>query len=143
MTSQTKAALLKYALLVSWLMAMYGGLRPTAIGAQFSFDVKTPFAQKNQLQIVKAGALTTIQGSTWATVIEVGEDYSLWLMDLDRRVSGDSMLVSVLVELRTKAMITRGRLLNSARVVVSYDRAKAKHYVVDSVSVALAEINTD
>jgi len=115
---------------------------PSGSEAQLQFDVKTPIAQKNKLQNVKAGVLTTIEESSWAKATEVGEDFSLWLMDLERRVRGDSMSISLRVELRTKAMIFRGRLLATSQATITYDRSKAMHFV-DSVSVQLGETSTD
>ena len=131
----------RHFLLVAWAVGL-SAICSNPCQAQYSFDVKTSFAEKNKLQNVKAGVITAIGASSWATVTEIGEDYSLWILGLERRVRNDSMRVRIRVELRTRAMITRGRLIDSALVAISYDRVKAKQFVADSASVDLAETTT-
>lgn len=101
---------------------------PFALAQQYAFDVKTQLAEKKDLQIVKQGVLLAIREAPWAQDTEVGEDYSLWITNLNRVQEGDSMYLTVDIELRTPAMLTRGTFIASRRVGIGYHLEQAQEY---------------
>ncbi|MBT3605845.1 MAG: hypothetical protein HN521_22500 [Candidatus Latescibacteria bacterium] len=100
--------------------------------AQYQFDVKTKLSEKNNLHIIKIGLIHTINESSWASVGDIGEDYSLWLTDLRRVQKQDSMYVVIKVELRTKAMFTSGMLIHGRDVGIRYHLEKSMAYTKDN-----------
>lgn len=102
--------------------------------AQYKLDVKTTVSEKRELQVAKAGAIKVLESRPWAGVEEVGEDYSLWLSNMERSHEGDSIHVVLDVYLRTPAMLTRGNPVDSRRVQLSYHWEKARSYARDSIN---------
>lgn len=88
--------------------------------AQYAFDVKTTMEEKEDLQNFKQGLLNAISNSSWASLKERGEDYSVWLTDLQRVHISDSVLVSLVVEIRTASFFTRGEFLDNRRIWMKY-----------------------
>ena len=83
-------------------------------------DVKTPFAEKNKLVAAKGGAVYFLKQSRDLGVREIGENYSLWLKNYKSEQRGQQVYIEFDVELRSPAMIRKGRLLASDRVHVQY-----------------------
>jgi hypothetical protein len=83
-------------------------------------DVKTRMADKADLSALKAGVLHLIRASDWIANRESGEDYSLWLGGLSRRRVGDTVAVTLTVELRTPAAFRSGETLDSRTIHVTY-----------------------
>lgn len=98
---------------------------------QYAFDVKTPLAEKHELQIVKQGVLLALDESPTARVQEFGEDYSLWLMEVERHLQGDSLYVVAQIELREPSGFTRGDLIDKRRCGLSYHWERASTYARD------------
>ena len=111
--------------------------------AQYTFDVKTKLSEKHRMQVAKQGVLHAIENSSWASVSEVGEDYSLWIKKLRREHRGDSIRVVLDVELRTRAMLTSGRLLSRQVVGLGYHWEQAQQYARDSIRVGFETESTD
>jgi hypothetical protein len=89
----------------------------TAVFAQrIAFDVKTSFGEKGQLKTAKAGCIAFLKESSWAAVKEMGEDYSLWITNYSRELKGDNIEFKIMLELRTKAMFGRGKIVQSFAV---------------------------
>jgi len=97
-------------------------LAPCIVSAQekISFDLKTRFAEKLDLAPAKNGALLILMESEWGSVTEFGEDYALWLRNVVRERRGDSMMVTLDVELRTGTLFDEGDLLKSRKITVVY-----------------------
>lgn len=89
--------------------------------SQTSFDVKTSMKEKIQLRFIKIATITNLKNSNWARIVEFGEDYSLWLTNLERYDLGDSIKSEFNIELRTPSMINRGKLLQIRHISVIYD----------------------
>lgn len=102
--------------------------------AQYAFDVKTQMAEKEDLQNYKQGLLTAIENSSWASVKETGEDYSLWLTSLERVHIKDSVIVSLIVELRTPSMFSSGDFVGNRKVWLKYNWEAGKEVSGDSFS---------
>ena len=83
---------------------------------QIAFDVKTLFQEKSQLRYVKTAVINYLQNSSWATVKEYGENYSLWITNFKRISLGDSIKSEFDIDIRTPAMISHGE-----HIVVMYD----------------------
>jgi hypothetical protein len=88
---------------------------------QIKFDVKTLMDEKIQLRFIKLAVINNLKNSNWAKIVEFGEDYSLWLTDLERYDLGDSIKSEFIIELRTPSMINRGKLLQIKHISVTYD----------------------
>jgi hypothetical protein len=83
-------------------------------------DVKTRIADKADLSAIKAGVLHQIAQAGWIALREAGEDYSLWLGGLERRRDGDTVAVTLRVELHTPAAFRSGAVLDSRTVRAVY-----------------------
>ena len=84
------------------------------------FDVKTKRAEKMDLLPIKTATVILLLKSDWASVVEIGEDYSLWLKEYERKKVGDIISVKFCVELRTPAMLRSGSLLQSEKIEFSF-----------------------
>jgi hypothetical protein len=67
--------------------------------------------------------MTALRASSWAGVKEVGEDYSLWLTNLNRSHYGDTLQVTLDVHLRTET--SEGEALRRSDLST---RTHASHY---------------
>lgn len=76
-----------------------------------AIDVKTAATAKADVAPAEVGTTVCLVQSEWATVREVGEDYSLWLKRYERIKEGQDVRVEMDVELRTPAMIRSGSLI--------------------------------
>jgi hypothetical protein len=93
----------------------------TQIEAQVKFDVKTSFVEKKKLKVVKAGLIAYLNQSEWASVQEIGESYSVWLVNFKRSIKKNLVKWELDLELRKPAMITHGELISSRHVADSID----------------------
>ncbi len=87
-----------------------------------TFDVKTRFSEKLDLAPAKNGAVLILMASDWGGVREYGEDYALWLHDIRRTHNGDSITVTLQVELRAASLFGQGTLLGSRSISAVYHR---------------------
>lgn len=85
-----------------------------------TFDVKTPFSEKLDLAAAKNGTVLILMESEWGGVREYGEDYALWLRDIRRGRNGDSVTVTLQVELRAASLFGEGTLLDSRSISAAY-----------------------
>lgn len=93
---------------------------PPSAAGQYDLDVKTRFEEMARLRSVKQGVKAILEDQAWASVVEFGEDYSLWLTDLDRRHRGEYLHVDLTVALRTPAMLGTGEHIDAERVQLRY-----------------------
>ncbi len=98
---------------------------------QYAYDVKTPLAAKYELQIVKQGVLLALDDSPTAHVQEFGEDYSLWLTEVQRFLRGDSLHVIAQIELRGPSALGRGELFARRNCHIQYHWERANTYARD------------
>ncbi|PIU45426.1 MAG: hypothetical protein COS95_03515 [Ignavibacteriales bacterium CG07_land_8_20_14_0_80_59_12] len=104
-----------------FVVVIFSFLFPLLSVAQVAFDVKTTLEEKRQLHVIKIAVINALHQSNWATVKGVGENYSLWLTNLKRHSEGDSIKTEFDLDLRTPAMLSRGRHITSAHVSVLFD----------------------
>jgi hypothetical protein len=95
--------------------------------AQTKIDVKTNFTQKAELTIIKNGIIETLKNSAYFKVVNTGEDYSLWITDINRYKYLNKRYVTVSIELRTPAFLTHGDLIISRRLSATYNPAVLKN----------------
>lgn len=95
---------------------------------QYAYDVKTPLTAKYELQIVKQGVLLAIDESPTARVQEFGEDYSLWLTEVQRYLQGDSLYVVAQIELRGPSSLGRGELFGRRSCHIQYHWKRTNTY---------------
>jgi hypothetical protein len=88
---------------------------------QIAFDIKTSFKEKSMLRFVKLAVINNIQNSDWATVKEIGEDYSLWLTNFERNSIGDSIEAQFDIDVRTPAMFSQGKPITNRHIILVYD----------------------
>jgi hypothetical protein len=77
--------------------------------------------EKQQLHIIKIAVINVLKQSNWARVTETREDYSLWLTNLQRYSDGNSLISEIDLDLRTPAMLTRGKHINGVHVSIEFD----------------------
>ena len=89
--------------------------------AQVAIDVKTPIARKGKIAVVKQGVSSALKASGWARTTEFGEDYALYLHDLQRQKGSlDTVVVRLLIEVRKPSFLKKGDLIATETVEVRY-----------------------
>ena len=68
----------------------------------------------------------SIETSSWAEITDFGEDYSLWLRGLSRTQINDSLIVKILIQLRSPAMLTMGDFIDQEDIMISYHWGEMK-----------------
>lgn len=104
----------------------------TSSYSQIKFDVKTLMDEKIQLKFVKLAVINYLQNSDWAKVVEFGENYSLWLTNLQRVNFGDSIKSEFDIQLRTPALISHGKHIMTKHISVTYDTSGCYQVANDS-----------
>lgn len=92
----------------------------TQAPSKVSIDLKTPMFEKPILTAAKNGTELMLMQSDWASVAELGEDYAVWLHDLQRESHDDSITVTLEVELRAPSTFAPGDLISSRTIVATY-----------------------
>jgi len=100
--------------------------------AQILFDVKTTMEEKQQLHIIKLAVMNALSQSNWAGIAEVGENYSLWITKPHRYTDNNSFRTEIDLDLRTPAMITKGKHITGFRVSVTFDTMGISNIPVSS-----------
>ena len=89
--------------------------------AQLKIDLKTPLEDKEKLKLAKAGLGAFLRQAEWAQVVNVGEDYSVWIKNLKRRFKGNILHFELDLEVKTAADLTSGKLLSARHIRDSVD----------------------
>jgi hypothetical protein len=84
--------------------------------SQYKIDLKTPAGDKEKLRLAKAGLGSYLRQAEWAKVVNVGEDYSVWIKNLNRKFKGNVLYFDVTLEVRTTADVGSGTLLNGRTI---------------------------
>ncbi|MBI3005812.1 MAG: hypothetical protein HYY49_10420 [Ignavibacteriales bacterium] len=106
------------------LFALLALLGSTAL-AQLKIDLKTPLDDKEKLKLAKAGLGAYLRQAEWVEVVNVGEDYSLWIKNLKRRFKGNTLHFEADLELKTRADLGSGDLVNARHIKDSIDLHEA------------------
>jgi len=89
--------------------------------SQIKIDLKTPTGDKEKLRLAKAGLGAYLRQAEWAEVVNLGEDYSVWIKDLKRKFTDNILHFDVTLEVRTTADVGSGTLLNSRMIQDTID----------------------
>ena len=93
--------------------------------AQIKIDLKTPVEDKEKLKLAKAGLGAYLRQVEWAKVVNVGEDYSVWIKKLKRRFKGNMLHFEVDLELKTAADLGSGKPISARHIKDSVDLNEA------------------
>lgn len=93
--------------------------------SQLKIDLKTPLEDKEKLKLAKAGLGAFLRQAEWAHVVNVGEDYSVWIKNLKRKFKGNVLHFELDLEIKTAADLTSGKLISSRHIKDSVDLAAA------------------
>lgn len=110
---------------------------PIELHAQHKIDVKTILIEKAELKYLLSGVEWALQETSWVDVTEVGEDYSLYLTEIERLRDRDLISVGLVVHLRTPAMFRTGRPLAKRGVFASFSEADLAEFQPDSLDLAI------
>lgn len=83
---------------------------------QWKIDVKTKFADKKELMIVKSGVIAFLNNAPYCKVCEIGEDFALWLRNYNVNFYDDHFIYSVLMEIRKPSFIGEGQLIGNVTI---------------------------
>lgn len=92
---------------------------------QIKIDLKTPIDDKEKLKLAKSGLGAYLRQVEWAKVVNVGEDYSVWIKNLKRRFKGNVLHFEVDLELKTTADLGSGKLIDARHIKDSVDLNEA------------------
>lgn len=115
-TFQTSHAIMRFLL---WLLLLLPAL-PVIAQEKTEIDLKTKIFEKPELTAAKNGTLLLLNQSEWGTVVETGEEYALWIRDARREERGDSIALTVDLELREPSFLQEGALLSSRTITIVY-----------------------
>jgi hypothetical protein len=87
---------------------------------KLKLDVKTKLLEKPGVTAIKNGTVLLVMQSEWAEISEFNEDYALWLRNPKRETHGDSVTLTLDMELRSPSLFSEGDLLDSERITVTY-----------------------
>lgn len=88
-------------------------------------DIKTALDEKGELKLAKAGLKVYLKQSEWAKVVNLGEDYSVWLTQFRRKLKGNVLRIEMDIELRTPATLDKGEFLDKRHIVDTLDLGEA------------------
>ena len=92
------------------------------LSAQVKIDVKTKWNEKKELTLLKRGVLQALDLSVEFEDVEFGEDYALWLRDVERsRGEGDTVIVALAFDVREGSLFQEGELISSGQVILRYN----------------------
>ncbi len=86
------------------------------------FDIKTSLEEKTSLLPVELGATLVFSQSNWAGVLELGEDFCIYLKNYRRKVTHNYIYIAMDVELREPGTLKAGKLLSTREIRVKIDR---------------------
>lgn len=87
---------------------------------KYEIDVKSQFVDKMAVTGAKNGLIGYLNSSTWATVVNTGEDYELWVKDPVRKNLGSKYNVYFTLDLK-KSTVWSATLVKTTIINVSYD----------------------
>jgi hypothetical protein len=84
-------------------------------------DVKTGLGEKEKSKLAKAGLIAYLKQTDWAEVTNLGEAYSLWIENFQRKLRGNAILFQLDLELRSRADFGSGKLLATRHIADTVD----------------------
>jgi hypothetical protein len=86
------------------------------------FDIKTSLEEKRAMLPVELGTTLVLSQSDWAGVLELGEDFCIYLKNYRRKVTRNTIYVAVDIELCKPGTLKAGQLLDSHEIRVKINR---------------------
>jgi len=83
---------------------------------KYKFDLKTKFGkEKVELEGIKRGLASCMEQSGWAKKVEIKENYTVWIRNVSRTYSQDSVMVTINFdfELRKPSLFKLGDVIKS------------------------------
>jgi hypothetical protein len=99
------------------------GVLYTTLPAQdkIYFDIKTESNQKLKMLPIEVGIMFYFMRSDWAGTLELGEDFTLWIINYQKFQSGDLVYVNYIVELRYPSLFRAKELILAKKVNLQYN----------------------
>ncbi len=89
--------------------------------SKYKFDVKTKYLEKYDLTGVKNGAIAYLGYEKWAEVVEIDENYSLWIKDIKRDTNELPFItVSFELELQDPSFQFEGNPIKKKKFMIRY-----------------------
>jgi len=108
-----------------YLMVMVILIIILAVGPLFSdsevkLDVKTKFKEKFELKGIKYGVIYFLKQGGYK-IVEVGEDYAVWLVDIEEeREEPDSYTIRLTVRITPPSLFKQKEAVSSGKVEMEY-----------------------
>jgi len=109
-----------------YLMAMVVLIIMLTVGPLFSnsaeikLDVKTKFKEKFELKGVKYGVIYFLKQDGYK-IVEVGEDYAVWLVDIEEeREEPDAYIIRLTVNITPPSLFRQKQAAASGKVEIEY-----------------------
>lgn len=86
--------------------------------AQYLLDVKTSLQEKCDLVLPKAALIANLNMSSWAKVVEFGEQYSIWLTNYETASNEEHTIMElrITIEIRKPSATFRNELLRTIEI---------------------------
>lgn len=98
-----------------------------------TFDLKTTFAEKGNLAPIKWGTEFALLQASHA-ILDVGEDYAIWLKGRKESLSGDQVTVRVLVQISETTGFAAKPILAETWVTFRYHRKAPAEMTTDDAA---------
>ncbi|MBN2601925.1 MAG: hypothetical protein JXR87_08030 [Candidatus Marinimicrobia bacterium] len=86
------------------------------------FDIKTTFEEKAELLPVELGTTLVFSQSDWAGILEIGEDYCIFMRNYRRKEINQAVFISLDIELRKPGTFKAGEILGNRTVRLKINR---------------------
>ncbi len=92
---------------------------------KIKLDIKVPLGLMAEVTPIQISVSYFLLTSDWATVTDFGEEYSVWITEYDKSTNiFNQQVVTLLIEVRSPAMLLKGSLIKSEKVKVRYRPGK-------------------
>ena len=95
------------------------------------FDIKTDIKDKIKLLPIELGTIFMFSQSDWGGVLEIGEDYGLYLRNYQRKKTSSAIYLKMVVELRSPGGWKAGKVLRSQELHLKIKRENTNSSLTD------------
>ncbi|MBU0712495.1 hypothetical protein KJ762_10220 [bacterium] len=86
------------------------------------FDIKTTFDEKTELLPVELGTTLVFSQSDWAGILELGEDYCIFMRNYRRKETRSAIYISLDIEMRKPGTFKAGDILGTRTIRLKINR---------------------
>ena len=86
------------------------------------FDIKTTFDEKTDLLPIELGTTLVFSQSDWAGILEIGEDYCIFMRNYRRKETHNAVFISLDIELRNPGTFKAGDILGNRTIRLKINR---------------------